>query len=181
VFGTICCFWQEYLPCTGCSSCGVLSTLNGTFSDGSGAAANYVDNANCKWIIAPYGATQVTVSFTQFSTEPGSDTVTIFSCFTAQCDTGFQLAELSSTYSTTQTFTSATGYMQIHFTSDQSVTSDGFTASWTSSSRQNSTLETAPVLSSVGDLHLSCLCKANEIIFAIMEMLMHRTCTACNA
>ena len=74
----------------------------------------------------------VTLSFTEFSTQPGKDVVRVFQCADVLCTLQQQLAELSGMYTATQTLTSTTGYMRVVFTSDSSVNFDGFNASWNS-------------------------------------------------
>ena len=121
---------QASYSCTGCvSGCGLFTSPNGTFSDGSGSS-NHSANASCEWMLAPFGAAQITLRFTMFSTQPGNDVVRVFQCMNVSCSQQQQLAELSGTYSTVQSVTSATGYMRVVFTSDGSVNFDGFNASW---------------------------------------------------
>jgi hypothetical protein len=123
-------FLQTNYLCTGCGlNCGTLTAENGTFSDGSGSS-NYPNNANCEWMIAPYGADSVTITFTAFSTQYTKDVVRVFECQDTSCSQSQQLAELSGTYPDIYTVTSLTGYMRVVFTSDGSINSDGFTASW---------------------------------------------------
>jgi hypothetical protein len=83
-------------------------------------------------MIAPYGAVQITIQFTSFSTQPTNDVVRVFQCSDVYCSQQQQLAELSGTYPGVQTITSMSGYMRVVFTSDESVNYDGFTASWSS-------------------------------------------------
>ncbi len=122
--------WQGGLPCSGCTGCGTLTSATGTFTDGSGSS-NYVNNANCEWIIAPSGATQISVTFTQFSTEPNYDFVTLRQCSGTDCTQGTKLAELSGAYASAQTFTSQSSRLHIKFTSDSDITYGGFAVSWT--------------------------------------------------
>ena len=114
----------------GCSSsCGVQTTVNGTLSDGSGSSP-YANDANCAWVIAPGGAGQITITFTEFNTQSGKDIVRILQCTSTSCAQQQQLAELSGTYSSAQVFTSTTGFVKVVFMSDSSVNAEGFTASW---------------------------------------------------
>ncbi len=105
--------------------------MNGNLSDGSGPS-NYADFANCEWIIAPPGSLEITLRFTEFSTQPVSDFVTVFQCTDVHCGQQQQLAELSGTLSSVQTMTSTTGFLRVVFTSDGSSSSSGFTALWSS-------------------------------------------------
>jgi len=123
-------FLQTNYPCTGCGlECGTLTAKNGTFSDGSGSS-NYPNNASCEWMIAPYGADSVTIKFTAFSTQYTNDVVRVFECQDTPCSQNQQLAELSGMFPNICTITSLTGYMKVVFTSDGSITSNGFTALW---------------------------------------------------
>ncbi len=124
---------QTNLFCTGCgSSCGVLTAAQGTFSDGSGAS-NYANSATCQWIIAPTGATQVSVTFTEFSTESCCDILRVYQCATSMCEDAQLIAELSGTYSTAPTILSTSGYVLVQFWSDYEVNQAGFIATWSSS------------------------------------------------
>jgi Zn-dependent metalloprotease/PKD repeat protein len=64
-------------PNTYCGGTTVLTSNSGTVTDGSGSA-NYNNNSNCKWVIAPPGATQITINFTYFNLEVGYDTVFVY-------------------------------------------------------------------------------------------------------
>jgi hypothetical protein len=81
-------------------------------------------------MIASKGGTLITISFSEFSTEPRSDVVRVFQCVDMECLQQQQLAELSGTYATVPVTTATTGFMKVVFTSDKSGTRDGFTASW---------------------------------------------------
>jgi hypothetical protein len=82
-------------------------------------------------MLAPQAASVISITFTEFSTQPGKDLVRVFQCTDIGCSEQQLLAELSGTYLTTQNVTSASGYMKVVFTSDGSVTSGGFNASYT--------------------------------------------------
>ncbi len=60
-----------------CGGTTTLTAATGTVEDGSGSA-NYNNNSNCRWLIQPPGATQISISFTEFNTEAGWDFVHIF-------------------------------------------------------------------------------------------------------
>jgi hypothetical protein len=78
------------------------------------------------------GNALMTLQFTNFNTQSRNDIVRVLECVDIYCSQHQQLAELSGIYLTTQVMSSATGYMKVVFTSDGSINSDGFTASWTS-------------------------------------------------
>jgi hypothetical protein len=110
----------------------VVSAATGLLSDGS-ATPNYGTNSNCKWLIAPTNAKQVTVSFTEFLTEANYDFVYVSSCADITCANPQQIAKLSGSYLSAQNVISTTGFVLVTFTSDYSVEYPGFLALWTSS------------------------------------------------
>ncbi len=121
--------WQMNIPCIGCAStCGLQTAVTGTISDASGPAP-YSNNASCAWIIAPVDAAMITLNFTQFQTA-ANDYVLVYQCTSSSCSQQQQIAELSGTYLRAQTVISTTGVMKVVFSSDDSTTSDGFSASW---------------------------------------------------
>ncbi len=123
---------QQGFSCNGCgTSCGLLTAANGSFSDGSGSS-NYALNSACTWWIAPYEASQITITFTQFRTEKCYDYVDLSQCQDISCKSVQQIARLSGYYSSLQIFTSTTGFMLVNFTSDDFLSYAGFTASWES-------------------------------------------------
>ncbi len=120
--------------CSGCTSCGLLTAATGAFSDGSGNLNVYPNYANCVWIIAPTGATQVTVTFSRLSIQAGHDFVVVQQCPDVSCSTRLvELARLTGNPAILE-YTSMTGYMAVRFTSDgQSGLSGlypGVIASW---------------------------------------------------
>lgn len=89
---------------------------------------NYAALESMSGVIAPLGATSVTLRFISFATEKGSDFVTVKSCLNiSYCDTvllhhsGPTLPGL---------VTSATGIMRIEWDSDDMVTATGWEATW---------------------------------------------------
>lgn len=102
------------------------SGTSGTFSVG-GPNSTYVNNANCTWLVS--SVAEITISFSFFDIEPGSDFVTINRCSSPTCGTVEQVAQLSGN-SSLSTYTSPTGYLQVVFTSDDNGTAAGFIASW---------------------------------------------------
>ena len=59
-----------------CSGVVTLTAAADTFNDGSGPY-NYVENANCKWLIQPAGATQINIYFTSLDLENTNDKIKI--------------------------------------------------------------------------------------------------------
>jgi hypothetical protein len=130
--GFVAVLWQRVFPCLGCgSTCGVLTDVRGTLSDGSGPS-NHENSATCLWIIAPANATQITITFTAFSTELYVDAVQVYECVNVSCHSVKLLGELSGTYDTDQSISSSTGYMLVQFRSDSAVSQAGFEARWNS-------------------------------------------------
>jgi hypothetical protein len=83
-------------------------------------------------MIAPAGAAQITITFVDFSTQSRNDFVRVFECSDIGCLQQRQIAELSGTYSNIQAVTSATGFMKVDFTSDATISYEGFKALWNS-------------------------------------------------
>ncbi|WP_445717302.1 CUB domain-containing protein [Flavobacterium sp.] len=115
-------------PNSFCSGTTSLTALSGTFTDGSGSS-NYGNNSNCKWVIAPAGATQITLNFTAFDTEATYDTVTVYD---GPDDTYPVLATWwGNTLPPTITTTAGIGAMCVKFTTDASDTFSGWSANYT--------------------------------------------------
>lgn len=108
-----------------CSGQSTLNSSSGNFSDGSGAS-NYADNANCSWLIEPTGANSITITFSTFDTQAGMDFVKVYDNSTNT---------LLSTYSGTtipSDITVNSGSALVEFTSNNTVNSAGWEASYTS-------------------------------------------------
>ncbi|MFK5890576.1 MAG: M4 family metallopeptidase [Flavobacteriaceae bacterium] len=111
-----------------CSGTTNITATSGTITDGSGSA-NYNDNNNCTWVIAPAGATQISLTFTAFDTEPNNDVVTVYD---GPDDTYPVLATWwGNTLPPTINTSSGIGAMCINFTSDTSITANGWAANYT--------------------------------------------------
>lgn len=116
-------------PNSFCSGTTSLTASSGTFTDGSGSA-NYGNNSSCKWVIAPAGATQISLNFTAFDTEATYDIVTVHD---GPDDTYPVLATWwGNTLPPTITTTAGIGAMCVKFTSDASDTLSGWSANYTS-------------------------------------------------
>lgn len=114
-------------PDSFCSGTTNLTASSGTFSDGSGTA-NYNNNSSCKWVIAPAGATQVSINFTAFNTEANIDKVYVYD---GADETSPLLATWwGNTLPPTITTTAGIGAMCVKFISDASTTLGGWTASY---------------------------------------------------
>ncbi|MDP4281410.1 MAG: C10 family peptidase [Bacteroidota bacterium] len=111
--------------CTGQNS--VTTYDYGTIDDGSGPTADYQNNANCSWLIAPDDSIRnITLSFEKFSTDP-SDFVTVYDGATTS-------APVLGTFSGTtlpSSVTSTGAQMLITFVTNGSTTSTGWMADYT--------------------------------------------------
>jgi Zn-dependent metalloprotease len=110
-----------------CSGETDLTAPNGTFSDGSGNA-NYLNNADCRWVIAPPGAEQVTLNFTAFNTENGYDSVMVYDGY----DENAELLMVWWGNTLPPTIQSTGGALCVRFMSDELVNAPGWTATYTS-------------------------------------------------
>ena len=112
-----------------CSGTTNLTATNGTFTDGSGSE-DYLDNSSCSWVIAPQGATQITLNFSSFDIEIDYDTVSVYD---GPDDTYPILATWwGNTLPPTISTTPGVGAMTVKFISDDSVTKSGWSANYTS-------------------------------------------------
>lgn len=105
-----------------------LTAASGTVYDAGGASANYGDDVRQCQLIAPTGASSVSLSFSSFDVESGYDHLLVFNGANNQ-------APLIGKYSGTTnpgTLTASSGKMFLEFRSDCATTRPGFAASWTS-------------------------------------------------
>jgi Zn-dependent metalloprotease len=109
-----------------CSGITTLTTPTGSFNDGSGTA-NYTNNQQCAWYIAPPCATSVTLNFTTFNTELNFDGIAVYDNLQAT-----NLIGLFSGTSLPTSVTSNTGTMLVFFISNYTNVSQGFSANYTS-------------------------------------------------
>lgn len=102
-------------------------TCTGTLYDEGGFDGNYPNSSNRTFYIQPDGATSVSITFFDFNLENGYDYLRIYN--------GVGTSSLLGSYTGTSlpsTVTANTGAMTIVFTSDGSVTSSGWSATWNS-------------------------------------------------
>ena len=114
-------------PNVACSGITNLTASSGTFSDGSGNS-NYGNNATCKWVIAPTGATQISLNFSAFNTESTYDIVTVYDGPTESYPV------LATWWGNTlpPTITSTSGAMCVKFTTDGTTNFSGWSANYSS-------------------------------------------------
>ena len=105
-----------------------LSAATGTVYDAGGAAANYPNDVRHCQLIAPTGATSVSLSFSSFDLESGYDNLLVFNGANNQ-------APLIGKYTGTTnpgTLTASSGKMFLELRSDCATTRPGFAANWSS-------------------------------------------------
>ena len=103
-----------------------LTAASGTVYDAGGPSANYPDDVRQCQLIAPAGATSVSLSFSSFDLESGYDHLLVF-------DGANNQAPLIGKYSGTAspgTLTAASGKMYLELRSDCATTRAGFAANW---------------------------------------------------
>ncbi|MGE5425273.1 MAG: C10 family peptidase [Syntrophothermus sp.] len=106
-----------------CNSNGMLTTAEGTITDGSGRFP-YRNGQSCKWKIQPVGATSITLVFDSINTEATNDYIDVYDYVTSQ---------KLGTYSGTTVPPSVTsgGKMMIVFKTNSTIRGGGFGASYT--------------------------------------------------
>jgi hypothetical protein len=102
-----------------------FTAQSGSISDNSGPE-EYVNNLDCRKLIQPSGAATVTLIFTAFDIEEGWDFVTVYDGATIASP---ELGSYSGS-SLPSVLTSSGGSMLVQFTSDYSVTAQGWEASY---------------------------------------------------
>ncbi len=110
-----------------CSGTTELTSSTGTITDGSGNAS-YGNNANCKWIIAPEGASTISLTFTSFNTEEEFDVVTVYN----GPDVTYPKLMTWSGNTLPPTITSTVGAVCIQFSSDEDINSSGWLVNYAS-------------------------------------------------
>ncbi len=92
---------------------------------------DYGNSENMSAIIAPAGASSITLQFTAFQTELNYDFLAVKSCTSIDCVQTSLLGRYSGE-TIPRPLTSNTGIMLILWTSDQVTTESGWSASWSS-------------------------------------------------
>jgi|GEM_PF-526105 len=112
---------------TFCSPNNTFSALSGTFTDGSQASSNYLDNSDCSWLIQPTGLVNRVISlrFNRFATELTNDTVTIYDGTTTADPI---LASYSGSLTSVTTVVSTGTEMLVTFKTNGSTTATGWNA-----------------------------------------------------
>jgi cubilin len=102
-----------------------------TSSSGSVERMNYEVNEDMTGIIAPTGASFITLRFTYFDAELGYDFVTVKSCTAIDCAETSVLGEFTGS-TIPGPLTSNTGILLIAWWSDEIITRTGWAANWSS-------------------------------------------------
>lgn len=112
-----------------CYGTNIMTDVSGSINDGSGAQS-YNDFSDCKWLIAPEGANQITLRFTAFDTEQIYDEVLVYD----GPDDTFPLLGSYSGANIPPVITTSpgTGSMFVRFLSDYSFSGDGWIAEYLS-------------------------------------------------
>lgn len=119
--------WTSIAAAGSCSGLQTLTANSGTITDGSGSET-YPNNASCSWKIQPANGGKVQLTFNSLNTEADYDLIKVY-------DGNSTSSPLLGTYSGTTlpaAISSSGNVMFISFTSDGSITGDGFSLSWTS-------------------------------------------------
>jgi PKD repeat protein len=105
-----------------------LNTTSGTFYDSGGQSGNYANDERKLWLIAPPGATSVTLTFSSFNLENNWDFLFIYN----GNNTSSPLIGKYTGTNSPGTVTSSGGAILVEFRSDCATTAAGWAASWTS-------------------------------------------------
>jgi hypothetical protein len=92
---------------------------------------DYGNSENMSAVIAPVGATSVTLQFTAFRTEQNYDFLSVRSCTAVECAQTSLLGQFSGS-TIPGPLTSGTGVMLIQWISDEEISNSGWAASWSS-------------------------------------------------
>ncbi len=111
---------------TSCSGTQLLTAVNGSFTDGSGAAS-YMNSAFCNWLIQPANAASVTLTFDTFDTQLNADGVIVY----AGPSTTSPVLGIYTGATLPPVLTSNTGAMLVRFVSDANTQGPGFSAHYT--------------------------------------------------
>jgi CUB domain/Divergent InlB B-repeat domain/Secretion system C-terminal sorting domain/Fibronectin type III domain len=115
----------------------VLTTCNGTITDGSGEN-DYLDNTNCSWLIQPSTPSPITLTFTALDVESNYDFVRVYDGST----TNHPLLGEFTGNSLPNAVTSTAGSMLVVFTSDEFVSGLGWAANYSCTTNANWTITT---------------------------------------
>ncbi|GAB4477111.1 MAG: hypothetical protein OHK0057_26500 [Thermoflexibacter sp.] len=111
-----------------CSGTSLLSSASGYFDDGN-LLQGYANNADCRWLIQPTGASTITLNFLDFFLAEGNDRIIVYN----GSDTNSPIIGTFTKHSPPPAnVVSNTGTMLVRFLSDDDVTNKGWRAFYTS-------------------------------------------------
>ena len=123
--------WRAFYntqPIPACAGTTTLTNASATFDDGSAPFANYVDNSNCSWLIAPTGALNVDLTFSRFNLANVNDIVNVY-------DGNSNTAPLLGSFTgatVPPVINSTGGSLFVEFITDGFLNATGWEASYTS-------------------------------------------------
>ncbi len=122
--------WSASYAASGTTVCGpcldeVYTADADVLSDNS-CEEDYLNDVDCRKLIQPIGATNISLSFSEFNLESGYDFVSVYD---GSSSSDPLLGEFSGR-TIPQVLTSTGGSMLVHFTSDASITNSGWAASY---------------------------------------------------
>lgn len=112
-----------------CAPTKTITASSGCFDDGSGPLNNYQNNADCNFLIAPLLADHLTITFDYINTDTSNDVITVY-------DGPNSSSPVLGTYSGTtipSSVSSTNDTVLIHFSSNDSIVSEGWQISFSSS------------------------------------------------
>lgn len=116
---------NSYNMCSGTNS---TSATSGNLFDSGGPSGYYQNNENCQFLINPGCTGTISVTFSQFSTESCCDQLSVYN----GTNTAAPLLGYYSGSSIPPTLNASSGKMLFVWSTDGSVNSNGFAATWTS-------------------------------------------------
>jgi hypothetical protein len=112
-----------------CGQTDTLSMLAGTFEDGSGPVAPYLNNSSCNWLIIPNDTLEnIKLTFQRFDLETDKDFIYVYD----GVDTDAPLLGSFTGNTVPSEIVATSGKIFIQFVTDGDGTSNGFLASFTS-------------------------------------------------
>ncbi len=166
--------WSANYTSTTANYCNGVTTLTsgvGSFTDGSGTN-NYGNNANCKWLIQPTGATTVSLSFSSFDTELNYDGIIVYD----GADTSSPRLGVYTGTTLPPMLTSTGGSMLVWFLSDEAIRSSGWAASYNSTSNCGTLAKPKPMVGFTINNPTQCL-SGNNFIFSDTSRISSGTMT----
>jgi len=111
-----------------CSGTTLLSSASGYFDDGN-VLQGYTNNADCRWLIQPIGASTITLNFLDFILAEGNDQIIVYN----GSDTNSPIVGTFTKNSPPPAnIISNTGTMLVRFLTDDDITDKGWRAFYTS-------------------------------------------------